>query len=172
MEFELIDYYDKNGNHKGVIDKSIAHRDGLWHKSVHVWIVNDKNQLLLQKRCADKKLFPNHWDCSFAGHIGAGETSLISAIREGEEELGLKIEEKELEFLFTVKEEFVWKDINSKEFVDVYLLRKCVKLEELKYQKEEVETAAYFDKNDLFNGKIKHLISHDEEYKLLNEVLK
>ena len=171
MEFELIDYYDENGNHKGVIDKSIAHKEGLWHKSVHVWMLNDKNQVLLQKRCSDKKLFPNFWDCSFAGHIGAGESSLISALREGEEELGLHLKENELQYLFTVKEEFVYNDINSKEFVDVYLVRKNVKIEELKYQKEEVETAAYFDMKDLFNNKISNLISHDEEYKLLKKVI-
>ena len=172
MEFELIDYYDENGNHKGVVDKSIAHKEGLWHKSVHVWIVNDKKQILLQKRCADKKFFPNHWDCSFAGHIGAGETSLISALREGEEELGLTIDEKELEYLFTIKEKFIWNDINSNEFVDVYILRKNIKIEDLKYQKEEVEVASYFDMDELFDNKITNLINHEEEYKLLEKKLK
>ena len=62
MEHELIDYYDENGRLLGVIDKAIAHREGLWHKSVHLWIFNSKNQVLLQKRCAQKKFFPCFYD--------------------------------------------------------------------------------------------------------------
>ena len=46
MEHELIDYYDENGRLLGVIDKAIAHREGLWHKSVHLWIFNSKNQAI------------------------------------------------------------------------------------------------------------------------------
>lgn len=75
---ELIDLLDENGNMIGTIDKAIAHRDGLWHKSVHIWMVNDKNEILLQHRCAEKNFFPNFWDCSFAGHVGAGEESIES----------------------------------------------------------------------------------------------
>ena len=101
MEHELIDYFDEKRNFKGVIDKAVAHKNGLWHRSVHVWIINSKNQILLQKRCAAKKFYPEFWDCSFAGHIGAGECSVVSAIREGEEELGLKLKESDLKYAFT-----------------------------------------------------------------------
>ena len=172
MEHELIDWYDKKGKYMGIIDKSIAHEKGLWHKSVHVWIINDKNQLLLQKRSFEKKFFPNFWDCSFAGHIGVGETSLVSAIREGEEELGLRIESQDLKFLFTIKEECKWDNIDSKEFVDVYLMRKNVDLKELTYQKEEVEATMYFDMNEVFKcDRNNNIFPHIDEYRMLEEIL-
>ena len=69
MVKEIIDEYNYRGEKIGVVDKDIAHEKGLWHKSVHVWLINDKNEILLQYRCAEKKLYPNTWDISFAGHI-------------------------------------------------------------------------------------------------------
>ena len=44
MEHEMIDQYNIRGEKIGVVDKQIAHRDGLWHKSVHVWIINKKGE--------------------------------------------------------------------------------------------------------------------------------
>ena len=47
---EYLDILDENGNLTG--EKKLrteVHRDGDWHKAVHVWILNSKNQLLLQK---------------------------------------------------------------------------------------------------------------------------
>ena len=54
--------------------KQQAHEDGNFHRTAHVWIINDKNELLLQKRSASKKSHPNCWDISGAGHIRAGES--------------------------------------------------------------------------------------------------
>lgn len=53
---------------------------------MHVWIINDKNELLLQKRSATKKTHPNCWDISGAGHIKAGKTISDGAIRELKED--------------------------------------------------------------------------------------
>ncbi|MFR3313045.1 MAG: hypothetical protein ACLTT2_02255 [Alphaproteobacteria bacterium] len=40
MADELIDIYDENMNHLGTAMKSQAHREGLWHRVFHCWIVN------------------------------------------------------------------------------------------------------------------------------------
>ena len=134
MEHEMIDYYNEKGEPLGVIDKAVAHKQGQWHRSVHVWLVNDNNEMLLAHRCKEKTFFADCWDCAFAGHVGAGESSVASALREGEEEIGLKLKEEELEYLFTFKDKLVWKDKISNEFVDVFLVRKNVELTELVYQ--------------------------------------
>ena len=52
MEHEMIDLLDESGQKIGVIDKAVAHKEGQWHRSVHVWIVNDNNQILLQHSLA------------------------------------------------------------------------------------------------------------------------
>ena len=166
MEHELIDYFDENGKHLGIIDKNIAHKKGLWHKSVHVWLINDKNQILMQKRCPQKNFFPNFWDCSFAGHIGTGENSLTGAIREGYEELGIKINNNDLIYLFTYKEKLKWGKITSNEFVDVYISFQNIDIKELKLQVEEVSDVKYFDIHEIFSDNRK-IVPHDYEYKKL-----
>lgn len=168
MEHEIIDLLDEQGNKIGTIDKAIAHKKGLWHRSVHVWIINDKGQILLQKRCSDKNFFPNFWDCSFAGHIDAGEDSATAALREGKEELGIDLTKDQLQFLFTIKEELVWQDIKSNEFVDVYLLKSNITEKSLSFQAEEVETAKFFDIKEFYkNISNADIFPHYQEYELL-----
>ena len=109
MKMELFDTYHENGTPTGQsIAKNIAHSQGLWHKAVHIWIMNDKNQLLLQKRAANLQFFPNLWDISAAGHLTAGQTSIQGARRETFEELGINIQETQLELLFTAKDSFTY----------------------------------------------------------------
>ncbi|RWW44042.1 hypothetical protein BHE74_00050230, partial [Ensete ventricosum] len=59
---------------------SLVHRDGDYHRAVHVWIYSESTQeLLLQKRADCKDSWPGQWDISSAGHISAGDSSLLSA---------------------------------------------------------------------------------------------
>ena len=108
---EMIDVLDENtGDLVGeTISKSEVHRIGKWHGSIHILIVNkDKTKTLLQKRCEQKKLYPNMWDIAVGGHISAGETALNSAQRELKEELGLDFNDfdiKEVEAKWCSREE-------------------------------------------------------------------
>lgn len=174
MEHEIIDLLDENGQKKGVIDKAVAHKEGQWHRSVHVWVLNDKGEVLLQHRCKEKTFFANCWDCAFAGHIGAGEQSLESAIREGEEELGLKLNKDDFEFLFTFKDHLVWKDKISNEFVDVYLVRGNYQIDSLNLQKEEVDDVKWMKFEDFYQLVINNskdiLLHNKEEYDRLKHI--
>lgn len=172
MAKEMIDEYNFRGEKIGVVDKDEAHAKGLWHKSVHVWILNNKNEILLQYRCADKKLYPDTWDCSFAGHISAGESSIDAILREGKEELGIDVDLNNLNYILTNREHLSYDDIDSNEFVDIYILRQNVKLEDISFQEEEVSDAKYVSIEEFFNlmddGK---LLPHKVEYMVLKELL-
>nr|XP_018453399.1 PREDICTED: nudix hydrolase 3-like [Raphanus sativus] len=128
--------------------RSEIHRDGDYHRSVHVCIfVETTQELLLQLRSDDKDSWPGQWDISSAGHISAGETSLISAQRELEEELGVKLPKDAFEKLFVFLQECVINDgkfINN-EFNDVYLVTILhpIPLEAFTLQKEEVSAVKY-----------------------------
>lgn len=60
LNMEYIDIFDENNNPIGEVkEKQQAHEDGSFHRTAHVWIINSKNELLLQKRSAKKKSHPN-----------------------------------------------------------------------------------------------------------------
>jgi isopentenyl-diphosphate Delta-isomerase len=141
MADELIDVVDESNKLTGVrIMKSKAHAQGILHRASHVWIYNSRGEILLQLRSKSKPVSPNVWDVSAAGHIGAGEDPVVCAVRETEEEIGLKAEPKELEFLSIYSIDSSWPGgIRNREFCYNYLLKFDGKIDDLKIQKSEVQ---------------------------------
>lgn len=174
---ECLDILDENGNITGEVrPRTEAHVKGLWHKAIHVWIVNDNNQLLIQKRAAIKKANPNKWTASFAGHVSAGDDSIITSIREAKEELGLKLTKSDFNFICMTSTESTHNNgsLINKEHRDVYAVRQNVQLAKLTLQKEEVADAKYIDLADLkkkFKEKDPEFVIHEEEYKALFDYL-
>ena len=165
---EYIDIFDENNNPIGTIkEKQQAHEDGNFHRTAHIWIINNKNELLLQKRSATKKTHPNCWDISAAGHIKAGENVIDGAIRELKEELGVEIEEKDLQYITTIKST---KNPKNMEFQYVYLLKCNKNVEQYIFKDGEVSDVKYIFYKDLekmVKEKFEGILIHEEEYKYL-----
>jgi isopentenyl-diphosphate delta-isomerase len=66
-----------------------AHRQGVLHRAVSVFIFNERNDFLLQKRAANKYHSPRKWANTCCTHPLPGETPLDSAQRRLYEEMGL-----------------------------------------------------------------------------------
>ena len=173
---EMIDVLDEyTGEKTGeVISKNEAHSKGIWHGSIHVLIVNnDKSKTLLQKRCAEKKLYPNTWDVAVGGHISAGEADITSAKRELEEELGLNPEELKIEKVDRITEKLVNNGVISNEYVSIFIVYANIDINSITLQVEEVSEDKWCTKEEL--NKIiedKVIIPHVREYEILNEILK
>ena len=171
---EYVDILDEDGKETGeVITKKEAHKTGKWHRAIHIWIISeDKKKILLQKRCADKNLFPNMWDISVGGHVSSGEDTLVAAKRELSEELGLDPDTYEFEYVDVIKERFVDRDIVSNEFVTIYKIINNVNISSIKLQKEEVSEARWFTKGELnaLRDELK-VIPHIEEFDLISNIL-
>ena len=170
---EYIEIYDDNNNPTGEIkEKTQAHEDGNFHRTAHIWIMNDKKELLLQKRSATKKSHPNCWDISGAGHIRAGENVIGGAIRELKEELGVEVEEKDLEYIATIKST---KNPKNMEFGYVYLLKCNNQVEEYIFEDNEVSEVkyVYFEELEkMVEERVDGLLIHEEEYKKLFEFIR
>jgi isopentenyldiphosphate isomerase len=114
---------------------------GDYHLVVHVWIVNDDGQFLIQRRQPWKIGFPNMWDCSAAGSAVMGDDSEQAAIREVKEEIGIDLEIEKGERIFTVR--------FSQGFDDIWLVRQNVAIEELQLQEEEVSEARWASEEEI-----------------------
>ena len=97
---ELFDVLNEKGQYTGKIEtRKKCHKEGLWHKAVVVFIINSKGQVLLQKRSANKRMWPNMWDVTAGGHVLAGEFGFQAIIRETKEELGIELNKEEITFI-------------------------------------------------------------------------
>ena len=141
---ELIDILDVNGNFTGKTSmKSEAHKKGWFHPSVHIWFYTKNGEILIQKRARDKDTHPSLWDVSVAGHIGAGEDVILSAIREIKEEIGLAILGSDLYKVGVFKYRHQHRpDLLDCEFHHTFISRLAVPLNALTMQESEVDDLA------------------------------
>ena len=109
---ELLDIVDENNNPTGqVAERKEAHKKCLWHRHVSAWIMNEKGQILMQKRSAQKHKNPNKWSKT-GGHVDAGETVEHAIAREVKEEVGIEIKKENLKFLTVMFQKSEKKYIN------------------------------------------------------------
>jgi isopentenyldiphosphate isomerase len=98
---ELFDLYDRDGAPLGVAKaRAEVHRDGDWHRSVHVWVALREGSgvpgasrapcLLFQRRSLEKDTWPGALDVAVTGHLRAGE-AILDGLREAREEIGVAI---------------------------------------------------------------------------------
>ncbi|KKT01002.1 MAG: hypothetical protein UV76_C0004G0034 [Candidatus Nomurabacteria bacterium GW2011_GWA2_43_15] len=163
MTEEYFDILNEKGEKTGESrSKKEAHEKGLIHRTAHVWILNSKKELLLQKRASGLRVYPDCWDISAAGHISAGQTSLEGAKREVEEELGLSLPDDMFVYLFTVQEHIILNQgtyVNN-EFQDVYLVHLDISRKEIKFGKGEVAEIKWVSMDGF------KLLMSNEKYKL------
>lgn len=184
MKEEYLDIRTPDGEVTGEVkERTQVHIDGDIHGTSHVWLIrhkgNGKFDILLQKRSATKDAYAGCYDISSAGHIPAGQDYLESAIRELEEELGIKAKPEELKLIGMhdgmMEAEFYGKTFKNHEISAVYIYEKPIDDRNFKLQREEVESVIWIDfdecREKLRSGKIKNCIFEDE-FKMLEKAIR
>lgn len=150
---EMLDVVDENGLPTGeVIPRETAHARGVRHRTAHVWLVRclgGNIQVLLQKRSPDKDSWPGCYDISSAGHIPAGADFIPSALRELQEELGVKASPGELIFCGNRRIHadgyFHGQPFHDRQYSRVFALRREEDEAAFRLQKEEIESVRWMD---------------------------
>ncbi len=154
---ELLDIVDEDGQPTGkTVDREVAHRDGIRHRTSHVWLVRKGPtralEVLLQKRASGKDAFPGCWDISSAGHIPAGDDWVTSALRELKEELGVVAKPKDLHCVGKHKVEsdgiFHGRPFHNRQVSAVFILPLDKPEEEFVLQTSEIEAVRWMDINE------------------------
>ncbi len=112
---ELLDIVDGEDRVIGRASRREVHADGSLHRAVHLFMVNDRNQILLQRRSQWKADWPGRWDSSVSGHVTAGCGYDETVFREAEEEIGYRCSDPAPVLLIEANE------MTEQEWVQIYV---------------------------------------------------
>jgi isopentenyl-diphosphate delta-isomerase len=101
---ETVILVDSNDNQIGTEEKMKAHEDAKLHRAFSIFVFNDKNEMLLQRRALSKYHSGGLWTNTCCSHPRPGETIDQAAHRRLKEELGFDCEMKETaSFIYEAK---------------------------------------------------------------------
>ena len=101
---EKVILVDKNDNEVGAMEKQEAHVKGLLHRAFSVFIFNDKNELLLQRRAVNKYHSGGLWTNTCCSHPRQNEKTQDAAKRRLLEEMGMRSTlKKQFDFVYKAK---------------------------------------------------------------------
>ena len=132
-----------------IASREECHKKGLYHKAVVVFIINSKNEVLIQQRSNNKKLWPNKWDITAGGHVDAGEFGFQAVIREAKEEIGIDINENDLLFIGSTISHNEEGDIINNHFNEFYIVQKDININDINLQIEEVQDIKWISKEEI-----------------------
>ena len=101
------------------MEKMLAHQQGVLHRAISVFVINSKQQILLQRRALHKYHSAGLWSNICCSHPRPGESNLAAAQRRLMEEMGMKVElEHKTEFIYKVSLE---KGLTEHEYDHVFV---------------------------------------------------
>jgi isopentenyl-diphosphate delta-isomerase len=143
---EKVILVDKNDKEIGAMEKQEAHVKGLLHRAFSIFIFNDKNELLLQRRALKKYHSGGLWTNTCCSHPRQNETTKNAAKRRLVEEMGMScVLKKQFDFIYMAKLD---NNLYEHEFDHVYF---GFSNELPQINKEEVEEYTYKTLEDIGN---------------------
>jgi len=100
---KLLNIVDANDNIIGVNSREEIHQNGWRHREIHVYFITPNKKIIFQHRAKDKDTFPDLLDATVGGHVEIGQSYAETAIKETEEETGVKINESDLRLINKIK---------------------------------------------------------------------
>ncbi|MEU6394288.1 NUDIX domain-containing protein [Streptomyces sp. NPDC046939] len=87
---EILDIVDAQDRVIAQAPRGDAYRRGLRHRAVFVLARDPEGKVFVHRRTTTKLVFPGRYDMFVGGVVGAGESYDEAALREAEEELGVR----------------------------------------------------------------------------------
>lgn len=119
-------------NEKIPRNEKFSLKDGKYFMMVLLFIENSKGEFLIQKTSKEKRSV----NATTGGHVSYGDDGLKTVIKESKEELGLKLDVNELEFIDSIYE--------NNCIIEIYYVKKDIDINGLVIQKEEVEYVRWY----------------------------
>ncbi len=134
---EYLDIYNEKKELTGKTIERHESRDNLLENEYFLfeqaWIINSSGKILLTRRSPTKK-YAGFWEPT-SGHVKTGESSLDGIKRELKEEIGVEVSDNELTQITSF--------IDKKSIKEVWIVKKDILVENLKFADDEVSDAKY-----------------------------
>ncbi len=149
---EYLILVDEDDHILGHESKETCHQgNGLLHRAFSIFIFNDQHQLLLQKRGAEKPLWPLYWSNSVCSHPRKEETRDEAAGRRLQEELGFTTP---LKLLYSFQYQARYKDIGSEHEICAVYIGKANGI--VRANHREIAEWKYIDRDELHREILAH----------------
>ncbi len=137
----LIDVLDESGLRTGeVLSRTEVHALGKPHRVIHLYLFNQDNMIVLQKRSQTVDHYPGAFTISVLAHVDAGESSMAAARREIREELGLNPDTFQIDFMFSYRRDAILSETYiDRHFNDVYIAKGVFSFAEISIDRAEVD---------------------------------
>jgi 8-oxo-dGTP pyrophosphatase MutT (NUDIX family) len=137
---ERVIIVDKDNNEVGIAPRAEMRAERLPHRATYILVFNSKGELFVQKRTSTKDVFAGYYDAAAGGVVLAGESYEVGALRELEEELGIK--KSPVTSIF----DFYYEDAHICLWGRAFT---CVYDGELSLQEEEIESGEFMDVDEV-----------------------
>ncbi len=136
---ELLYHVKPDDSVVGPVERDRAHAEGILHRSGMIFLVRSDGRILIQRRNAARKTYPESYDSSCSFHVTFGETYEEAAKRELIEETGVSAP-------LTYLGKFTHYDPPENEMVAVFA---CNSDEQVHISKEEFSNAKFRTKEEV-----------------------
>lgn len=144
---ELLFVVDENNTELDPLPRNQVHAEGRWHRVSHIWVYDEKGNILCQKRSLKKDMYAGMWEAWFGGHLAPNQSYEEGALIELKEELGIDA------VLAQLKLEEVYKYDNptdlNKEFMGELSFKWIGEIKDLELEADEVDEVRWFPIQEL-----------------------
>lgn len=152
---EIVTIVDAYNNVVGAAPRRQMRADNLPHRSTYILVFNPRGELYVQKRTMTKDVFPGCYDPVAGGVVLAGESYEQGAVRELEEEMGIR--HTPLTRLF----DFYFEDAHTRVWGGTF---SCVYEGPLVLQTEEVESVTLMTPEEVLRRAVTEPFTPDGVY--------
>lgn len=163
---EWLPLVNENGEIIGKAPRLTCHTNkDFMHPVIHMHVVNNKKQILLQKRSATKEIQPDKWDTAVGGHISFNEKIEDALKRETAEEIGLT------DFQASHITKYKWESEVETELVFMFVTNSN---NDFSIHNEEVDECRFWSIKDIKQNLGKNIFTPNFEYEfqILQKLLK
>ena len=142
---EIVTVVDDGNRPVAELPRHRVRSENLPHRATYVFVFDRHGRVLVQRRTAIKDIYPSYYDLAAGGVVTVGESYKECAVREAEEELGIRGTVLESKF------DLYYEDERNRCFGRVFT---CVHDGPFTLQPEEVESAEFHAVDEVAGGGI------------------